>query len=412
MKKYIKISIIILITLIIVELKINVFTNKKFSTYSIFNDNKRYKIVEKYKKIDNNNIYSFTVKLKKDTYNFSYNKNLSKKTKVIKNIKFYKKNNLECILPKYNDNSISDLYCLLDKKQVSYSYLEQINNKDLKYIVKQVKNKKLNKLHSNNSLLVKYKNISYYKNNIDNNLIYSIWYYKGLYSINNDNGKYQKILKKDKYENTLSMLVDKYYIVFNTDNMNHLLFYKELFIYDIEDNKLSTIKLDKELSIDTYINGVYDNKLYITDADALVQYSINPKNKKVEEIGSLDNGFYTVNNNNSLVPGKLKNNIFSTTITNTNISKLYKTNNIYKSLNSYYFISDSGFYQIINNDYKNPIKLFDFPSIKEIKIKDGYISFIVDDTIYLYSDSVGLRPVIKDSELKYNYKNIYDFWKK
>lgn len=411
MKKYIKISIIIIIILIIVELVINAFTNKKSSTYNIFDGNKRYKIEQNYKKIANNNIFSFTVKLKKDTYNFSYNKNFSKKTQIIKNIKYYKKNNLECILPKYSDNSISDLYCLLDKKQVSYSYLEQTNNKDLKDIVKQIKNKKLNKLHSDNSLLVKYKNISYYKNNIDKNITYSIWYYKGLYSINNDNGKYQKILKKDKYENTLSMLVDKYYIVFNTDNMNHKLFYKELFIYDIEDNKLSTIKLNKELSIDTYINGVYDNKLYITDVDALVQYSINPKNKKVEEIGSIDNGFYTVNNNN-LVPGKLKNNIFSTTITNNNIGKLYKTNSIYKSLNSYYFISDDGFYQIINNDYKNPIKLFNFPSIKEVKIKDGYISFIVDDTIYLYSDGVGLRPVIKDSELKYNYKNIYDFWKK
>lgn len=411
MKKYIKISIIIIIILIIVELVINAFTNKKSSTYNIFDGNKRYKIEQNYKKIANNNIFSFTVKLKKDTYNFSYNKNFSKKTQIIKNIKYYKKNNLECILPKYIDNSISDLYCLLDKKQVSYSYLEQTNNKDLKDIVKQIKNKKLNKLHSDNSLLVKYKNISYYKNNIDKNITYSIWYYKGLYSINNDNDKYQKILKKDKYENTLSMLVDKYYIVFNTDNMNHKLFYKELFIYDIEDNKLSTIKLNKELSIDTYINGVYDNKLYITDVDALVQYSINPKNKKVEEIGSIDNGFYTVNNNN-LVPGKLKNNIFSTTITNNNIGKLYKTNSIYKSLNSYYFISDDGFYQIINNDYKNPIKLFNFPSIKEVKIKDGYISFIVDDTIYLYSDGVGLRPVIKDSELKYNYKNIYDFWKK
>lgn len=411
MKKYIKISIIIIIILIIVELVINAFTNKKSSTYNIFDGNKRYKIEQNYKKITNNNIFSFTVKLKKDTYNFSYNKNFSKKTQIIKNIKYYKKNNLECILPKYSDNSISDLYCLLDKKQVSYSYLEQTNNKDLKDIVKQIKNKKLNKLHSDNSLLVKYKNISYYKNNIDKNITYSIWYYKGLYSINNDNDKYQKILKKDKYENTLSMLVDKYYIVFNTDNMNHKLFYKELFIYDIEDNKLSTIKLNKELSIDTYINGVYDNKLYITDVDALVQYSINPKNKKVEEIGSIDNGFYTVNNNN-LVPGKLKNNIFSTTITNNNIGKLYKTNSIYKSLNSYYFISDDGFYQIINNNYKNPIKLFNFPSIKEVKIKDGYISFIVDDTIYLYSDGVGLRPVIKDSELKYNYKNIYDFWKK
>lgn len=411
MKKYIKISIIIIIILIIVELVINAFTNKKSSTYNIFDGNKRYKIEQNYKKIANNNIFSFTVKLKKDTYNFSYNKNFSKKTQIIKNIKYYKKNNLECILPKYSDNSISDLYCLLDKKQVSYSYLEQTNNKDLKDIVKQIKNKKLNKLHSDNSLLVKYKNISYYKNNIDKNITYSIWYYKGLYSINNDNDKYQKILKKDKYENTLSMLVDKYYIVFNTDNMNHKLFYKELFIYDIEDNKLSTIKLNKELSIDTYINGVYDNKLYITDVDALVQYSINPKNKKVEEIGSIDNGFYTVNNNN-LVPGKLKNNIFSTTITNNNIGKLYKTNSIYKSLNSYYFISDDGFYQIINNNYKNPIKLFNFPSIKEVKIKDGYISFIVDDTIYLYSDGVGLRPVIKDSELKYNYKNIYDFWKK
>ena len=208
------------------------------------------------------------------------------------------------------------------------------------------------------------------------------------------------------------MLVNKYYIIFNTDKMDKKVYYKELIIYDLNKNKVSYLELPENLSIDTYINGIFDHKLYITDVDSEIQYCINPKKKKIEKVGNREDGFYTVHNE-KLVSGELENNIFEKFAINANILKLYKTEEIFKDLEYYYFKTEGGdVYQVINHNYKHPIKLFSFDNIKELKIGNGYIHFVVDDTIYVYNDEVGLKPVIRDNELKYNYKNIYDVWKK
>ena len=59
--------IIIIIILIIVELVINAFTNKKSSTYNIFDGNKRYKIEQNYKKIANNNVPTYFYMIRNDS---------------------------------------------------------------------------------------------------------------------------------------------------------------------------------------------------------------------------------------------------------------------------------------------------------------------------------------------------------
>ena len=48
----------------------------------------------------------------------------------------------------------------------------------------------------------------------------------------------------------------------------------------MKNDKKKTIKLKNKISTDSYINGVVDKKIYLTDKDNLIQYKIDPKKRK------------------------------------------------------------------------------------------------------------------------------------
>ena len=60
----------------------------------------------------------------------------------------------------------------------------------------------------------------------------------------------------------------------------------------------------------------------------------------------------------------------------------------------------------------NPILLWKMDGIKEIQVVGDTIYFIKGDTIYYYNNANGIRRVIKNNELNYNYTNIYGVYRK
>ena len=83
-----------------------------------------------------------------------------------------------------------------------------------------------------------------------------------------------------------------------------------------------------------------------------------------------------------------------------------------EGVNYYFKTKDGVVYEIINDDFDHPIKLFQFNDLVEWNVKYGVISGISKNTLYTYTNRNGLRPVIVNNELIYNYKNICDFMKK
>ncbi len=380
--------------------------------HSIKYNNGKYLITENYKKIDKEHNYYFTIKNKKDTFSFIY-KNSNNKKRIINKINSYKYNNLKCILPVYKNNSVSDIYCLLDNKQVSSSYLKEIRNKSFNKVLKEVKkdNYKLDILKSSNKKVNK-DYISIYQNNL-NNYKYVVWSYKGIYVIDNKNILKKKFLKKDKYDNNLSSLVGNYYVIINTDLSSDNIEYRELFVYDLIKDKDFVIKLKYKLSINTYINGVYNNLLYLTDNDSKIQYSIDPKTKSIKKVGNRHSGFINYSNDKKNIVRRNKDNIFDYNVKNKKISKLYGDVIIKKYKSIYYFRTKDGrVYQIINNNYNNPVLLFKVIDMKEWKLYNNSMSFISDNLVYSYDCTYGLKEVILNNEFRYNSKNIYDFIKK
>lgn len=409
MKKLLKIIFVLGILFLVFQFIVNLFIKQHRVKYSILNDDNDYSIVELYNK---NGYYFKVVDKDKKTFNFYTDISFNKQEKIIKDIQYYKADDLVCILPIYKNKKIGNLACNFNNEQVSYSYLEQINNVSIKNIVKKIKNSGYQSYELEDSKITKAKDGIYvYPKNIDDDYIFTTWFYKGIYIINNNGIEKKEFLDYDSYENDYSRLVGKYYVTFNTDNKSNYRYY-EIITYNIQDSGMKKIELEN-VSLNTYINGVYDNKMYFTDLDSKIQYVLDPYRNSIEKL----DGYHYYFNNELKTISKVdffsSNKVFSDIIINKNISNKYEDVEIKMSDNNYYFKTKDGVvYEIINDDFDHPIKLFQFNDLVEWNVKHGLISGISKNTLYTYTNRNGLRPVIVNNELIYNYKNICDFMKK
>lgn len=387
---------------------VNLFIKTHDVDYSIITDDNSYNISEYY----NENGYYFNVSDKyKKKFSFYYNESFNKQEKIISDIKYYKTDDLICIFPIYKKNKTGSLSCVLNNEQVSYSYLKQINNTSVLNIVEKLKSLGYDSDEWNYSEEKKAKDSIYvYNKNIDDNYLYTIWFYKGIYIINNKEVIKKQLLDFDSYENKLSRLVGKYYVTFNTDKKNNYQYY-EIMTYNIQDGGKKIIELEN-VSLNVYINGVYNNKMYFTDTDNKVQYVVDPYESSIKKLDTFmyySDGKLETSDKNKFFDSEK---IFSEFVSNDKISDKYGNVEIKKYRDNYYFKTDDGkIYEVVNNNYSSPILLFKFEDLVEWDVKYGVVSGVSKDTLYTYTNNSGLRPVIVNKELIYNYNNIYDFMK-
>ena len=380
--------------------------------YALKTSDNSYKIQEFFS--SKNSTYNFIITDKKNnSYILSLNKNYHKQKNIIKDILYFKEKDLTCIYPIFKKNFTSNLYCRYKNNQVSPSYLNQKNVKSIQKIMSQLK-----KLGYKSNLKFQeptsssYKNIVVYKQNLLPNYYFTMWNYKGLYLLSQEKLSNIKLLSKDKYENKLSILLNNFYIYFDTNEKP----YSALYIYDLFKSQKKQLKLKKiSLSSNIYFNGLYNNLLYITDLDNKKEYALNPNQRKLSEVGE-DGNYFTFTNAKLKYLDKynfFKDNIyFNNEVTNKNINEKYHPQTIIKQEDYYYFISQNKLYKSLNKEPTKAITLLELPKIKEWKIKEHDIILVSDDTLYFYNDNYGLLKIAKSNELKYNYKNICDFVKK
>jgi hypothetical protein len=402
MKKDIK-KIIIVIFLIFIIYLISKSLLKKYTiNYKVDN----YNILEEYSLKDKTHHYNLTVSNKNNTYTYTLDVNFNKKKKIIKNIKTYKSNNLSCIIPIYKKNVVKNIYCNLDSIQISNYYLLDSNNEDFQKIIKKTKEYNIN--FENTETTKTYKNMTIYKNNIDNSYQYLIWNYKGLYILNSNEYKYIKILDNDLYDNIMSFIIDDYFVLIdNTD----VLGIKNIYYYDLKKDKLHKFSLTERISNDIYVNGVVGQAIYVTDTINKKEYKIDIEKEKSEEIGNEEKGYIVYNNNRKSTLNKqdyfTKQQIFKKSVVEkTDESETRKENNIY------YTYEDNKFYKALSTNKKTRQLLFELDDVTEWNIIDNDILLVSGKTLYLYNDVLGLRKILESNELKYNYTNICKLWKK
>lgn len=401
MKKKI-VTIFFLIVLVLLSYKIyKLFITEHNISYKI----NGYKIKEAFHK-DLKHHYDIIIEKKDFSVTYTLNKNLKKQKKVIKKINNYKSNNVTCILPIYKKNIEKTLYCTIDGNQVSNYYLEKSNNQDYKKIISKAKVHEISK----KSTKTNYKKIKVYQKNISNNEHYIIWDYKGIYILNKEKLHYQKILNEDLYDNIMATIAGKFFVIFDNRSVDGI---KQVFYYDLEKEKLHSFNLDIVLSKKSYINGVIDDEIYITDLKAKKEYKIDISKKEIIEVDEDQTNYFIYENGNKKHLSKsdyfLDNQLFSNKLlTNKEITN---SGELRKEYNYYYYYENNIFYKVLENNLAHPITLFKLNNISDWYIVDRGVILIKDDTLYYYDDENGLKEILISNELKYNYKNIYYLWK-
>lgn len=411
MKKVLPILILLAFVAFCYQLVVTFFISKHEIDYSLIaKDQKHYSVSEVYKKEGKRHYYSFLIQSqnKKKTYAFSIEDDFNKQERVVSDIKYYKKNQLECIFPIYKRNHTYDVSCLLDGQQVSSSYLVSKDNEDFSFIARKFEEYGYDEVYYQvDNPATKEKNLLVAYDYIPKDYVFAIWNYKGIDILSNDNFEEKLYLNDDRYENTLSMGIGKYYVTINTDNEEDSLNYYQFIVYNLVDGGKTVI--DTNISQDSYFNGSFDGVLYITDPKAKKQYTLDPVKKELKETKKI----YEIANSKLKKAGNDFFNspkVTSLEVVNKTITKLYKTKDIRKNKKDYYFKTEDGsIYRVIQNDYQNPVLLYQSPDIQEWQVHDDGLSFIVGDTLYLYTDTYGLKPIVTNKEFLYNSYNIFYF---
>ena len=408
---------------LILQFVVNIFVTEKDTKYTIKTEDNDYSILEHFEIKNNKNFYNLSVVDKNNNfYPIFLEEDFNKQTEIIRDIKHYSYDNISCVFPIFRRNVTSNIICSYEDQIVSYDYLKQIGNKEIDDVVAKLKNSGYShnswdrKSAQKTNLFEDGRGIDVYHENILENYTFLIWRYKGLYILKNDNFIVRDYLDYDIYDNEHSILVGKYYVTAIEDSKTSRV--SELYYYNTDGLGKGVIELPNKTSNKFYFNGVYDNRLYMTDIIMEEQYAINVGFEKVEKVGNRRDGFVTIEDDKiKMVEADefLKENIyFDSFVEDNSIFEMYgKDTEILKDNNLYYFkTKDGSFYRMNIGALKTVELLFKFDNMTEWKVKDGDVLFIAGDKIYFYNDKEGLVLIAYNKELIYNYENIIDFWKK
>ena len=404
MKKVKKI-ILIFLTIIILHNVYKMFIKEYNITYKV----DKYTIKEHFYQVKKH-YYDLIITNNKENYTYTIEKKLNKKKKIIKKIKKYSKNNINCIIPIYIKETKLNIYCTKDNNQVSIDYLLKTNNKDFNWIKEKTKKYSISYPKVNNTK-VKYKKLNVYSKNIKEDDIYFIWNYKGLYVLENNKNQYYNFLSHDLYDNIVATTVNNYYVLLENTSVNGI---DKVYYYDIKKRKVKNFKLKKRISKDSYINGVEKDLIYITDKKEKKEYTLNIKKKRIQEIDENQTEYIIYINGKKQILSKsdffMKNHYFDNNIITDD--KITINNELKKKKHYYYFFENNKLYKVLETNKKQKTLLLELSNVKEWQIIEDEIILLKENTIYSYTEEKGLQKIIENNELKYNYKNIYKIGKK
>ena len=124
--------------------------------------------------------------------------------------------------------------------------------------------------------------------------VFTIWNYTGLVLVRKGDVHTSIFLSRDQYDNVNSALVDKYYITV-VDGVDDFNYFK---VYNVKDIGKKDIYTEGKnfISRDFYINGVYKDKMYLTDITNKKQYEVDPVREIAKVVGDEEKGFKRVKN--------------------------------------------------------------------------------------------------------------------
>lgn len=381
------------------------------TTYKV-ND---FEVKEEYinKQENEHQAYIFTISDGDAKFYFQVFKNYENQSKIIKEIKSYKNNTFNCIMPIFIDDEVlTDLMCLNENTIYNYKSLDNPDEELKNFydsLKKYIPEDDLSRKDNANIFTL-------YPNNMQPNYYVSFASYKGFVYANPTNMvlNTKNIFENDVYDSYLSGYVDKYYV---TVDYSEQYGYSKIYIYNITTGKEEVVTLSRNIEKNSYIQGVYKKSLYIFDRSNKIQYEINAENSKVLEVGNTASGVTLYKNGTSehvsAYDCAIKDLTFAEEIKEENGYKVVSSTIGSKTGYTYYAKKNGEKYKIyrVNNSNKDQYTyLFDTKYLDKIITVNEYIYYVDEENIKYYSDSTGIRTLATNDELNFNQKIKYQIF--
>lgn len=369
MKKYriknsVKIIGLIIILLIIIFTVTRCNTSKSYSLeYNI----KKYDISENYD--INKELYYYEISKDNIKYNFIYKSEHLEETKLIKNIKEYESGSYKCLTIDSNYIESKPL-CSKDEKLIDYHLINDELKEELQSYFK--KPEQINK---------KYNNYILYANE---NIL--IWNYKGFNYLNKKEIKEIDLFKKDIYEIPISAQLNEYIVIPDYEqNYN----FNKMYVINLETYEVEEWTLNYDISFNSYVNGVHDKSIYITDIKNSTQYELVPHKQKMRVVGKKGKQGVVYKNG---IEEKIS------------INELTKKQITFTSSNPYIYTIEKNYLYLTYLDSNIKTKISNNKIDKIISVNNDTIYYLKDSILYRYNQEYGEIKVIEYEE--WNYNNI------
>ncbi len=381
------------------------FSGGQDNVYEIIEEGTVFEINEKSNFNLEVNNYMYNVIIHETNFSFQVFQNYNKSSKVLEQIRYYKDDNYECILPIFKDNLILiDMICK-NNNEYNYYYNIKGDNDNLDKFVDEIVEYDVNQFTDNAETEVR-EGLDVYIENLIKNHYIGLNNYKGIYIVsNNFNSSVYNIslFEKDVYNQELGQFVDKYYVVPDY-NENHE--FHEINVVDLVSLDSFKITSDNAISFDSYIQGVVDNKVYLYDKDNIIQYEIDPNNKSLVQLSSKEIKYYDGQWSTMTIAEANSEKKFVTNVVDYIDEQYERIDKVGNEAGYYYLYKKNAkkydVYRINIQDKSGLIYLFTTQSIENISYIDDYVYFINDNKVKVYNDRIGIKNLIEYEELEFN----------
>ena len=357
-------------------------------------------------KYDSDN-YSVSLTINDTEFNIQTFYNFGRSSNIIKNVKYYKDDNYQCIFVKYRNNEIlNDILCMSNNIMISYHNLTNISD-GLKEFADSITTYGYDESNWKDDTATEKttEGSTLYSDNLIDNHYIGISTSSGFYRVNTiDEMKYVKL-----YTNTLNGeepllkgFVNDKYIVTNYDDNELYRFYVANMM-----NSGSSLFASTTISNSTYTLGSYGTSLYIYDPTTKKEYELDYAAQNLIEVGNEETDILYYSNGKwqrTSITSDLANlkfgNSYSNDYTNADYEKIIKVGNEY----GYYYLfkKTDGKYVAYRSDITKKdalMYLFTTSSLNNLIFNDDYIYYVSDGNLKYYSDETGNRTVLNNGEI-------------
>lgn len=396
MKKIIGSIFVIYMFLFFLELSFNYFKKNHLVEYEINN----ILIKEDYRgntKNEENNYY-LELKTNENTFLIQTYENFKKEKRIIKEIKHFKNNKYECLLPIFKNNKIiTDLICIENDIQKNYSTFK---DDKIDEFLEHTSYNKENYKDKQGRLIIK-GTTTFYVNNIPENNYLAFNYNKGLKIADKTSLTEIELFKNKIYNQKINAFNNnKYFIIdYNIQNTTN-----NFILIDMKTKEKTKIQSNEKISFNSYIQGSLNNAIYLFDKNNKNQYQIDLEGKTITRIGNSTSGIKYYN-------GTWQNIKTEEAVKEEKIFKDYEQTNEYIMIkkirgNEYgttIYVKENNNKYDVYESYRNNQKLiylFTTTNYKTINFIKENIYY--QDGIYIkvYSNKTGSKTLIEDTEIK------------